>query len=145
VIRGTGISQAIYYTANIKASAAGANTVTVTFDTAAAIVDLRITEYSGLASTNPVDVTTSASGTSTTANSGSVTTTAPHELVFAAGTTVDGFTAAGTNFVSRLITSPDLDIVEDQFVTASGTYNATAPLSSSAAWVMQAITFKAAS
>src|ERR1700678_4480991 len=33
-------SQAIYYAPNIKAAAAGANTVTVTFNTAAAYVDL---------------------------------------------------------------------------------------------------------
>ena len=50
--RGNGVSQAIYYAKNIKAAAAppapGANTVTVTFNTATPFVDIRALEYSGL-------------------------------------------------------------------------------------------------
>ena len=51
--------------------------------------------------------------------------------------TTGRFTAAGTNFTSRIITTPDGDIAEDMFVTATGSYSATAQLSGSAAWVMQ--------
>jgi hypothetical protein len=143
VVRGSGISQAIYYAKNINASAAGANTVTVTFNASTAFVDLRITEYSGLDKVNPLDVSQSASGTAATANSGAVTTTAANELLFAAGTTSGSFTGVGTGFTNRIITSPDADNVEDRLVTALGTYSATAPLSGSAAWVMQLVTFKA--
>ena len=143
VVRGSGISQAIYYAKNIKASAAGANTVTVTFNASTAFVDLRITEYSGLDKVNPLDVSKSASGTAATANSGAVTTTAANELLFAAGTTTGVFSGAGTGFTSRIITSPDADIVEDRLVTATGSYNATAVQTGSAAWVMQMVTFKA--
>ena len=75
--RGTGISQAIYYAKNIKAAAAGTNTVTVTFSTSTPFVDIRALEYSGLDPVNPFDVGTSASGSGTSANSGTVTTTAP--------------------------------------------------------------------
>ena len=75
--RGAGVSQAIYYAKNIKAAPAGTNTVTVTFNTATPYVDIRATEYSGLDPNTPFDVGTSASGTSTSANSGTVTTTAP--------------------------------------------------------------------
>jgi glucose/arabinose dehydrogenase/PKD repeat protein len=142
--RGDGISQAIYYAKNIKTAAAGTNTVTVTFNTATPFVDVRAVEYSGLDLVNPFDVGTSASGTSTSANSGSVTTTAAHELVFGAGITTGGFSSAGANFTNRIITSPDLDIAEDRFVTATGSYGATASLGGSAAWVMQVATFKAA-
>ena len=74
--RGNGISQAIYYAKNIKAAAAGTNTVTVTFNTATPFVDIRALEYSGLDPVNPFDVGTSASGNGTSANSGTVTTTA---------------------------------------------------------------------
>ena len=42
---GTGLRQSIYYAKNI---AGGSNTVTVTFNKAAATVDVRILEYSGL-------------------------------------------------------------------------------------------------
>jgi hypothetical protein len=94
---------------------------------------------------NPLDATASASGSSASASSGSVTTTAARELIFGAGITIGGFGAAGTNFTSRIITSPDLDIAEDRFVTTAGSYSATASLTGSAAWVMQVVAFKAAS
>jgi hypothetical protein len=115
----------------------GQNTLTVTFNTATPFIDIRATEYSGLDPANPLDVFHSASGTSTTPNSGSVTTTAAQELIFGAGTTTGKFTAAGTSFTTRIITSPDGDIAEDRFVTATGSYGATATLSGSAAWVME--------
>ena len=127
--RGTGLSQAIYYAPNIKAAPAATNTVTVTFNTATPYVDIRATEYSGLDPTNPFDVGTSASGTSTTANSGTVTTTAP-SLIFGAGMTTGGFSTAGTGFTTRIITNPDADIAQDRTVTTAGAYSATAPLGS---------------
>ena len=143
--RGSGISQAIYYANNIKAAAAGTNTVTVTFSTSTPFVDIRALEYSGLDPVNPFDVGTSASGTGTSANSGTVTTTAAGALIFGAGITTGGFSAAGANFVNRIITTPDLDIAEDRLVTTTGSYSATASLGGSAAWVMQVATFRAAS
>ena len=145
IVRANGISQAIYYAKNIKASAAGANTVTVTFDRATQYVDLRALEYSGLDLVNPLDTSASASGTSNSANSGAVTTNVAHELILGAGTTAGGFSGAGAGFTTRIITSPDLDIAEDRFVTTTGSYSATASLSGSAAWVMQVVTFKASS
>ena len=41
----------------LEAAAAGANTVTVTFNTATPYVDIRATEYSGLDPINPLDAT----------------------------------------------------------------------------------------
>ena len=55
--RGAGLSQAIYYAKNIKAAAAGTNTVTVTFNTATPYVDARL-EYSGLDPVNPFEIGT---------------------------------------------------------------------------------------
>jgi len=120
-VRGTGLSQAIYYAKDIHAAAAGANTVTVTFNVAAPFIHFRATEYSGLDTANPLDVGVSAKGTSATPNSGSVTTTVAQELVFGAGRAYGTFTAAGTNFTSRAIGG---DIAEDMFVTATGSYSA---------------------
>ncbi len=51
---GTGLRQSIYYAKNIVG---GSNTVTVTFSKAAAAVDVRILEYSGLDTVSPLDVT----------------------------------------------------------------------------------------
>jgi len=42
-----------------------------------------------------------------------------------------------------VITSPDSDIVEDQIAAAAGSYNATASLNTSTAWLMQLAAFKA--
>ena len=131
VISGT-LSQSIYYAKNIAAAAAGANTVTVTFSTAAAYPDIRILEYSGADPNNPVDVTAANSGNSATSSSGSATTTNPTDLIFGANIVATTTTGPGSGFTSRLLTSPDGDIAEDQMVTAAGSYSATAPLSSGA-------------
>jgi glucose/arabinose dehydrogenase/PKD repeat protein len=140
--RGAGVSQAIYYARNIKAAAAGANTVTVVFSTAVPYADVRIVEYSGLDPANPFDKTASAAGTAATASSGTVTTTSATELIFGAGVTTGGFTAAGSGFTTRIITVPDADIVADLIVTSTGSYAASA--TGSGSWVMQVATFRGA-
>jgi hypothetical protein len=140
--RGKGLSQAIYYAAKIKAAAAGTNIVTVSFNTAAPFIDIRATEYSGLDPSYPIDVFHSAGGTNTTPSSGSVATTAAQEVIFGAGTTTGAFTAAGPNFTSRIITTPNGDIAEDMFVTATGSYSAAATLSGSAAWIMHVVALR---
>ena len=77
-------TQSIYYAKSIAAAAAGANSVTVTFSTAAAYPDIRILEYSGADPNNPVDVTAASSGNSATSSSGAATTTNATDLIFAA-------------------------------------------------------------
>jgi chitodextrinase len=141
-VHGSATSQAIYYAPDIKAAAAGANTVTVTFNTAAAYVDLRASEYSGLNAMAPFDVAASATGSASTAASPSVTTSYSSELIFGAGDTSGVFSAAGAGFTKRIITNPDSDITEDKTVSAIGSYNATGK--QSGAWVMQVAAFKAA-
>jgi hypothetical protein len=132
---GTGLRQSIYYAANIVG---GSNTVTVTFNQAAASPDVRILEYKGLST---LDVTAGASGNSATASSGAATTTSASELIFGANTVATS-SKVGSGFTSRIITSPDGDLAEDKVVTAIGSNNATAPLNSSGPWVMQMVTFK---
>ena len=136
---GTALTQSIYYAQNI---AAGSNTVTVTFNKAASSPDVRVLEYSGADTTNPLDVTAGASGTGLTGNSGTATTTSANELVFGAGMTFDIYNAAGNGFTSRVITNFG-DIAEDKNVTSTGSYSATAGMRASAPWVMQMATFRA--
>ena len=138
-----GLSQAIWYASDIKAAAAGVNIVTVTFSGSTPYVDIRALEYSGLDPVNPLDVGASASGDSTSASSGTVTTTAANELIFGAGMTGGLFSAAGATFTHRIITE-DGDIAEDQIVTTVGSYGAPATLTTTANWLMQVATFKAA-
>lgn len=99
-------------------------------------------EYIGLDPASPSDGSASASGSSASANSGPAATTGSNNVLVGAGTTATVFTAAGTGYTKRVITSPDGDIAEDRTVTAAGSYNATAPLVSGA-WVMQLAAFKA--
>jgi glucose/arabinose dehydrogenase/PKD repeat protein len=139
----SGLSQSIWYASNIKAAAAGANTVTVTFSGSTPFVDIRALEYGGLNRLNPFDVGSSASGNGASASSGAVTTTAGSELIFGAGVTGGAFSAAGAGFTNRIITQ-DSDIAEDRIVTTAGSYNATATLAPAANWVMQVATFTAA-
>jgi Glycosyl hydrolases family 16/IPT/TIG domain len=136
---GTGLRQSIYYAAGIKA---GSNTVTARFNQAAKYVDVRALEYSGLDSANPLDAKAGASGSGTSANSGAATTTSANDMIFGAGMTIARFTAAGSGFASRIITTPDADIAEDKTVSTTGSYSATAP-NSSGSWVMQMVAFRA--
>jgi hypothetical protein len=140
-----GLSQTIYYAKNISAAGAGANAVNVTFNAAAAYPDIRILEYSGASLTSPVDITSSATGNSATSATTAVTTSNANDLLFAANMVSTGTPGSGSGFTSRLITSPDGDIVEDRLVTATGSYSATAPVSPAGAWVIQMVALSALS
>jgi hypothetical protein len=135
---GNVLQQVIYYAKNI---AGGNNTVTVTFNQAAAYPDVRILEYSGLDPSNPLDVTAAAAGTGTTANSGLATTTSANELIFGSGTSGSVFFASGTGFTTRMINIYG-NIAEDKTISSAGSYNTTAT-ESSGLWVMQMATFRA--
>jgi hypothetical protein len=134
----TGLQQSIYYAKNIIG---GSNTVTVTFNQAAAYPDLRILEYSGLDPTSPLDVTAAATGTGTTASSGSATTTSANELIFGAGDSPQHFTAAGSGFTKIGINIYG-NIAESKVVSSNGSNAATAT-NTAGPWVMQMATFKA--
>jgi hypothetical protein len=133
----SGLTSAIYYAKNI---AAGSNTVTVNFNQTAAWPNVNVMEYSGLDTTNPLDVVSPATGIGTTANSGSKTTNAANELIVGAGNPVTTFTAAGSGFSNRIINSFG-GISEDKIVSSTGSYNATATLTSGG-WIMQMAAFR---
>src|ERR1700683_4489414 len=140
---GTALRQSIYYAPNIVASSS--NTVTVTFNQAATKPDIRILEYSGVATSNPLDVSTGTSGTSNAADSGFISTNAANELIVgghmvSATTTVMG----GAPFTPRIITSPDSNSAADRAVNVLGSYHYWATLNASDPWVSQVVTFRAA-
>ena len=136
-------TQSIYYAANIKAAGAGANSVTAAFNVSAQYVDLRIAEYRGISQSNPVDVVAGAQGSSSSNSSGTVSTTNANDLLVGANLVATRTTGAGASFTSRIITSPDGDILEDRVVTATGSYSATAP-TNGGAYVMQMVAFRTA-
>ena len=135
-------SQSIYYAKNIAPAAAGGNTVSVTFSSPAVSPDIRILEYSGADTSNPVDVTAASSGKSASSSSGSANTTNPTDLLFAANLVQSVTTGPGSGFTRRLVTNPDGDIAEDRMVAATGGYSATAPVSPSNSWIMQMVAFR---
>src|SRR6266849_3316240 len=144
VVQSATASQAIYYAKNIVSAAAGANTVTVTFSVAARFPDIRIAEYTGLDTANPLDVSVGAQGTTTsTSNSGLVTTTSANDLLMGANLVQSTTMGAGTGYTSRVITG-DGDILEDRIVTVTGSYNATAALDKVQPWIMQMVAFRSA-
>jgi chitodextrinase len=130
------LTQAIYFATGVKAAA---TTITATFNVAAASIDLRAAEYSGLSA---LDQKATAAGRSNAANSGPVTTTTAHELLFAAGMCTDLYTTPTPGFTMLAVT-PNGNMFEDEIVAATGTYSATAPLASNTVgWVIQIATFK---
>ncbi len=141
IVSGT-LSQSIYFAKNIAGAAAAANTVTVAFSTAAASPDIRIAEYGGADTNNPVDAVAANSGNSSTSSSGSATTMNPTDLIFGANIVYTYTAGPGSGFTTRMITTPDGDIVEDEMVTTAGSYSASAPLTSAGPWVMQMVAFR---
>jgi hypothetical protein len=144
--RSTGnATEYIYYAKNIVAAAAGTNTVTVTVSGTGTIVwpDIRVAEYSGLDTSNPLDVAIGNSGSGTTATTGNFTTTNASDLIVGYAFIQNTVTGAGSGYTSRV---PDGgDMLEDRTTTSAGTYSATAPIDISGWWVMSAVAFKAAS
>jgi glucose/arabinose dehydrogenase len=139
--RGTGLSQAIYYAKNITAAAAGSNSVTVKFASAVPWPDIRVVEYRGVDTVNPLDTTASANGAGASASSGNLTTAAANELVFGAGMTTGVYVGGTNGFTTRVITPQDADIVIDTIATTAGPYAATANVGASD-WIMQAVAFR---
>ena len=108
---------------------------------AAAYPDIRVLEYRGANPNNPVDVTAASSGSSTASSSGSATTTHAPDLIFGATLVQTQTTGPGSGFTSRMLTSPNGDIAEDQMVTSIGSYSAIAPVSPTGTWIMQMVAF----
>ena len=121
---GGGSSAQIFYAANIKG---GANTVTMTLaGGATAWNQIEIHEYSGLATSSPLDVTASAFGTTGTtpftASSGSAVTTSSGELIFGYGNGIGANFSQGPGFTVRQTTA---GTSEDMVQTTAGSISAT--------------------
>lgn len=132
------------------AASSGANTVTASFSAGTANYRrITISEYSGVAATNSLDVTATNISTATTAannaTSTAATTTQAGDLIYGVASVDDGNTnaVAGTGFTSRhtLIDT----IVEDQVQSSAGTIAATFTFPEPHDYLAQMLAFKAAS
>ena len=137
-------SQTIWYAKNIKSAAAGANTVTITFNTAAPNPDLRIAEYSGLDTVSPLDGTASGANALGTAEATApLVTTNANDLLVAADFIHTSNAGAGLGYTIRMIDS-QAQILEDETVSAVSSYTATATQAGTGYWVIYLAAFKAA-
>src|SRR2546422_705900 len=89
-----------------------------------------------------VDVTASATGSTSTSSTPPVATTTSPDLLFAANTVATWTRGAGSGWTNRVITTPDGDIAEDRIVSTAGSYGSSAPLGGPGPWVMQMVAFK---
>jgi hypothetical protein len=139
------VTMAIYYAENIKG---GANTVTVSMSVSGPW-RVAILEYSGVATSNSLDVAASATNQGTSANSGNVTTTGRGDLLLGSVATADSATfTAGAGYAIRdfVPAQPNTKLIsEDQIQSASGTASASATLSTSGNWGALLAAFKPAS
>jgi 5-hydroxyisourate hydrolase-like protein (transthyretin family) len=135
----------IFYAENIKG---GANTITVS-DTTSATWRVAILEYSGVATSNSLDVAASAQGTSTSPNSGNASTTANGDLLIGEIGTKNAasFTVgAGYTIEESVPAEPNSKLIaEDQILSTAGLTSAGASLGGSDVWGAVLAAFKAAS
>lgn len=139
VTRNSQISSSLYYAKNI---AAGANVVTVAFNTTAVRPSAMMSEYSGLSTTAPLDAVSIGTGNGSVVDSGAITPANDYELLIGSGCSGPNkvFTAAGAGWSTALI-SADADMLEQRVVNAAGAYNATATMTSGL-WIMQMAAFQ---
>src|SRR5258708_17883565 len=124
----------IFYSENIKG---GANTITVS-DTVSGILRFAILEYSGVATSNSLDVIAAAQGTSASPSSGNVTTTVSGDLLLGTILTFNPASfAAGSNYTieERVPAEPNTKLIaEDQIQLTAGMASAGASLTASDNW-----------
>ncbi len=129
------ITLGMYYAENIKG---GANQITVVPDTSG-YIRIVIVEYSGLATSNSLDVTGAAMGSSVSPNSGTVNTTANGDLLWGASASADAEPFAGPGYTLDALVpaSPGTALTtEDQIQTAAGPASASLTFGSSKDWTM---------
>jgi hypothetical protein len=132
------VSQAIYW-ATVKASSAGANTVSVVMGTSVQYLDVRVVEFSGVSTP---DGLAPSQGNSSTPNAGlAKSTIAADELLVAAGMATNVFSGAGPDYKLEIATQFS-NLLEDRVVHEAGVYTASAPLIANADWVFQLVTFR---
>jgi YD repeat-containing protein len=134
-------AQAIYYAKNIVA---GSNAVTVTFSASVNFLDVRAAEYSGIDTVSPLDGAVGATGSAIAMSSGALTTTNANDLLVAGNYLANTTTAPGAGYTQRELSSYS-GILEDQIVSATGSYAGTATQNATGWWDMQMAAFKRAS
>ncbi len=134
----------LFYAENI---AGGANTITVS-NSFSGTLRFAILEYAGVATSNSLDVTATAQGTSSAPTTPTVTTTASGDLVIGILSTANPRTfTAGSGYViqERVPVAPNTKLVaEDRIQATAGSVLANGTLNASDTWGAAVAAFRAA-
>jgi len=146
VVSGNFVAE-LFYKSN---SSAGIETVTVSSSNGLGSLSMAISEYSGVATTGPLDGTNSGSGTDASPVTGSVSVAGGGELLYGGMGTLLGVSdtiTPGSGFTERFEGNASVTLngveAEDKIVSAAQTV--TWSLSGANSWVAVAASFKAAS
>ncbi|HEY1813656.1 MAG TPA: hypothetical protein VGG74_15000 [Kofleriaceae bacterium] len=131
-------SQTVYVAAGMAASAT--ETITVTFSGYTGYADA-LEVYRGLATTSIVDASAAASGDSALPDSGAAQTSHPFDLLVGVAAS-DGTMVAGNGYAARQ--GGSYSLIEDEQVSATGSYHATAVAGGSVEWSMVLLALEAA-
>ena len=129
---GGGYQVAIWYAV---ATSTSADTVTLHYPASQTFRRIAIHEYSGV---NTLDVASSNIGNGTTVSTGSATTNHDNELIFGWMVSDNGVTSAGSGYNLRETSGSESTM--DKSVNSTGSYNVTAPTTSSQ-WIGLMATF----
>jgi RHS repeat-associated protein len=130
------------------ANSGGSNSVTVNMSAGTTGIGTVVLELSGVASTSPLDVTGSNSGSSgTTASTPSLTTTAPGDMVIDAANTYQNVTSSPASpwvdYAGPLGGSVSFNPVTIRTAATAGAYSTSWGMISSSAWLTVGIALKA--
>ncbi len=127
----------LYCASNIHG---GADSVTVTYSASSTYLELYVTEYSGINTTNPIDGQSGNSGSAGAVTSKSVTTTTAGDIIYG-WSAADWACTVGSGFSARATLNNNL--VEDMTSGGAGAYAATATANNG--WTMQMVALRPAS
>ena len=139
-----GVTLGIFYAENIRG---GSNTVSVA-NSQSGTLRFGIMEYTGVATSNALDVTATAEGTGTTANSGLAQTTVNGALLVGAIMTANASSVAPSGGYTVRTSVPNSAgaklVVEDRVQPTAGPASASATLAASDTWGVALAAFRAA-
>jgi RHS repeat-associated protein len=131
------------------ANTGGAAAITVNMSAGTTQVGTEAIEYTGVASSSPLDVSGSASGSSSTVNTPSLTTTAPGDLIVDAANAYDNISASPASpwvdYVGPTYGGSPWTPITTRIAATTGAYSTSWTQSPSGAWISVGIALKPAS
>jgi uncharacterized protein (TIGR03437 family) len=129
-----GYGSRVYYAKGIEG---GSDTVTITLGANSSVLEVYLTEYTGVSRSNPIDAQAGASGSAGPVSSGNVTTSFSGDVIYGY-CAADATCTAGSGFTTRSTFNSNL--IEDKAAGSAGTYTATGTANSG--WTMQLVALR---